>query len=44
MTATRRKLLENFDDEVREKLIVRDQASDGMSYPFRSLADGTRAA
>ena len=27
MTATRRKLLENFDDEVREKLIVRDQAS-----------------
>ena len=27
MTATRRKLLENFDDEVREKLKVRDEAS-----------------
>src|SRR5438552_1692053 len=27
MTATRRKLLENFDDEVREKLRVRDEAS-----------------
>lgn len=27
MTDTRRKLLENFDDEVREKLRVRDQAS-----------------
>lgn len=27
MTATRRKLLENFDDEVREKLRIRDEAS-----------------
>ena len=27
MTHTRRKLLENFDDEVREKLKVRDEAS-----------------
>lgn len=27
MTATRRKLLENFDDEVRDKLKVRDEAS-----------------
>lgn len=27
MTQTRRKLLENFDDEVREKLKVRDEAS-----------------
>jgi Helicase conserved C-terminal domain len=27
MTATRRKLLENFDDEVREKLKVHDEAS-----------------
>ena len=27
MTSTRRKLLENFDDEVREKLIIRDKAS-----------------
>ncbi len=27
MTDTRRKLLENFDDEVREKLRIRDQAS-----------------
>src|SRR5439155_4422656 len=27
MTQTRRKLLENFDDEVREKLKVRDEKS-----------------
>ena len=27
MTKTRRQLLENFDDEVREKLKVRDDAS-----------------
>ncbi len=27
MTATRRKLLENFDDEVREKLIIRDKTA-----------------
>ena len=27
MTSTRRKLLENFDDEVREKLRIRDEAS-----------------
>ena len=33
MTSTRRKLLENFDDEVREKLKVRDEAS--MAYLTR---------
>ena len=34
MTATRRKLLENFDDEVREKLKVRDEASQCLPQPL----------
>jgi len=37
MTVTRRKLLENFDDEVREKLIVRDQASLACLTRFEHL-------
>lgn len=34
MTSTRRKLLENFDDEVRDKLKVRDDASRGFLSRF----------
>ncbi len=34
MTATRRKLLENFDDEVRDKLKVRDEASKAFLNRF----------
>jgi adenine-specific DNA-methyltransferase len=37
MTVTRRKLLENFDDEVREKLIVRDQSSMACLTRFEHL-------
>ena len=33
MTHTRRKLLENFDDEVREKLRVRDEDVESLSLP-----------
>lgn len=37
MTATRRKLLENFDDEVRDKLKVRDEASKAYLNRFERL-------
>ena len=37
MTATRRKLLENFDDEVREKLRVRDEASKSFLSRYEHL-------
>ncbi|MCI0720274.1 MAG: DEAD/DEAH box helicase, partial [Acidobacteria bacterium] len=37
MTATRRKLLENFDDEVREKLRVQDEASRAVLTRFEHL-------
>ncbi|MCI0722821.1 MAG: DEAD/DEAH box helicase, partial [Acidobacteria bacterium] len=37
MTTTRRKLLENFDDEVREKLRVQDQASRAVLTRFEQL-------
>ena len=37
MTATRRKLLENFDDEVREKLRVRQEASKAYLNHFERL-------
>lgn len=37
MTQTRRKLLENFDDEVREKLKVRDQESKEALGKFEQL-------
>ena len=37
MTQTRRKLLENFDDEVREKLKVRDDASKAYLNRFERL-------
>jgi superfamily II DNA or RNA helicase len=37
MTATRKKLLENFDDEVREKLRVRDEASKVVLSRFERL-------
>ncbi len=37
MTQTRRKLLENFDDEVREKLKVRDEASKAVLTQFEHL-------
>jgi adenine-specific DNA-methyltransferase len=43
MTATRRKLLENFDDEVRDKLKVRDEASRAFLNRFeRQLIQLTR--
>jgi len=43
MTSTRRKLLENFDDEVREKLKVRDEASrEYLNRYERLLMDLTR--
>ena len=43
MTRTRQKLLENFDDEVREKLKVRDEASKAFLNRFeRLLIDLTR--
>ena len=43
MTSTRRKLLENFDDEVRDKLKVRDDASRAFLSRFeRQLIDLTR--
>lgn len=43
MTRTRRQLLENFDDEVREKLRVRDEASKAYLSQFeRHLIDITR--
>jgi len=43
MTRTRRQLLENFDDEVREKLRVRDEASKAYLSRFeRHLIDVTR--
>ncbi len=43
MTATRRKLLENFDDEVREKLRVQEQESKAVLGRFeRRLIDLTR--
>lgn len=34
MTQTRRKLLENFDDEVREKLRVQDETSKAVLNRF----------
>jgi adenine-specific DNA-methyltransferase len=37
MTSTRRKLLENFDDEVREKLRIRDEASRADLNRFERL-------
>ena len=37
MTRTRQKLLENFDDEVREKLKVRDEASKAYLNRFERL-------
>lgn len=37
MTATRRKLLENFDDEVREKLKVRDETSKSYLNRYERL-------
>ena len=37
MTATRRKLLENFDDEVREKLKVSDEASKSYLNRYERL-------
>jgi adenine-specific DNA-methyltransferase len=37
MTQTRRKLLENFDDEVREKLRVQDEASKAVLNRFEQL-------
>jgi adenine-specific DNA-methyltransferase len=37
MTRTRRQLLENFDDEVREKLRVRDEASRAYLNRFETL-------
>jgi adenine-specific DNA-methyltransferase len=37
MTQTRRKLLENFDDEVREKLKVRDETSKAVLTQFEHL-------
>ncbi|MEG9437555.1 DEAD/DEAH box helicase family protein [Edaphobacter sp. HDX4] len=37
MTSTGRKLLENFDDEVREKLRVRDEASKAFLNRFERL-------
>ena len=37
MTSTRRKLLENFDDEVREKLRIRDEASKAYLSRFERL-------
>jgi adenine-specific DNA-methyltransferase len=37
MTATRRKLLENFDDEVREKLKVSDEASKSCLNRYERL-------
>jgi ERCC4-related helicase len=37
MTSTRRKLLENFDDEVREKLRIRDEASRAYLNRFERL-------
>ncbi len=37
MTNTRRKLLENFDDEVREKLKVRDESSKASLNKFERL-------
>lgn len=37
MTATRRKLLENFDDEVREKLKVSDEASKSYLNRYEHL-------
>jgi adenine-specific DNA-methyltransferase len=37
MTRTRRKLLENFDDEVREKLRIRDEASKAYLSRFERL-------
>ncbi len=37
MTQTRRKLLENFDDEVREKLRVRDESSKKYLNRYESL-------
>ena len=43
MTATRRKLLENFDDEVRDKLKVRENASKAILSRFeRQLIQLTR--
>ena len=43
MTATRQKLLENFDDEVRDKLKVRDDASKAFLNRFeRQLIQLTR--
>ena len=43
MTRTRRQLLENFDDEVREKLKIRDEASKAyLSYFERLLMQLTR--
>ena len=37
MTQTRRKLLENFDDEVREKLRVQDESSKAVLNRFEQL-------
>src|SRR5262249_32715975 len=43
MTRTRQRLLEHFDDEVREKLKVRDEASKAYLTRFeRQLIDLTR--
>ncbi|MFH1497828.1 MAG: hypothetical protein ABII82_08375 [Verrucomicrobiota bacterium] len=37
MTLTRRKLLENFDDEVREKLKIRDEAAKAYLNRYERL-------
>jgi len=37
MTQTRRKLLENFDDEVREKLKIRDEAAKAYLSRYERL-------
>ena len=37
MSQTRRKLLENFDDEVREKLKIRDEDSKALLDRFEHL-------
>ena len=44
MTQTRRKLLENFDDEVREKLKVSDEDVQGVPQPLRAPAHAAHPA
>ena len=44
MTRTRKQLLENFDDEVREKLRVRDEERQSVFEPLRKPANAINAA